>query len=82
MEVMYARCAGLDVHKQTVVACVRIAEGGEVSRDRHFVEFGVMDGIYLEQHVFVLESKYKWLESQLNRLASGIRSCGLRGGEP
>ena len=32
MEVMYARCAGLDVHKETVVACVRIVEGGEVSR--------------------------------------------------
>lgn len=28
MEVIFARCAGLDVHKQTVVACVRIAEGG------------------------------------------------------
>lgn len=28
MEVIYARCAGLDVHKQTVVACVRLAEGG------------------------------------------------------
>jgi transposase len=25
MEVIYHRCAGLDVHKQTVVACVRIA---------------------------------------------------------
>jgi hypothetical protein len=25
MEVMHARCAGLDVHKQTVVACVRVA---------------------------------------------------------
>jgi transposase len=28
MEVIYPRCAGLDVHKQTVVACVRIARGG------------------------------------------------------
>jgi hypothetical protein len=28
---MYARCAGLDAHKETVVACVRIAEGGQVS---------------------------------------------------
>jgi transposase len=27
MEVIYSRCAGLDVHKQTVVACVRIATG-------------------------------------------------------
>jgi transposase len=32
MEVMYPRCAGLDVHKETVVACVRIASGGEASR--------------------------------------------------
>jgi transposase len=32
MEVIYARCAGLDVHKETVVACVRIAAGGEVCR--------------------------------------------------
>jgi hypothetical protein len=30
--VMYPRCAGLDVHKETVVACVRIVEGGDVSR--------------------------------------------------
>jgi transposase len=27
MDVIYPRCAGLDVHKQTVVACVRIAAG-------------------------------------------------------
>lgn len=28
MEVIYPRCAGLDVHKQTVVACARIAGDG------------------------------------------------------
>jgi len=28
MELMHARCAGLDVHKDTVVACVRVAEEG------------------------------------------------------
>ena len=34
MDVLYARCAGLDVHKDTVVACVRLAEGGgEVRRE-------------------------------------------------
>jgi transposase len=33
MELKYARCAGLDVHKDSVVACIRIArEGGEVER--------------------------------------------------
>jgi transposase len=31
MEVIYSRCAGLDVHKETVVACVRIVERSEVS---------------------------------------------------
>ncbi len=30
MEVLYPRCAGLDVHKDGVVACIRIASGGEV----------------------------------------------------
>jgi transposase len=30
MELLYARCAGLDVHKKSVTAAVRIAEGGEV----------------------------------------------------
>ena len=31
MEVMYPRCAGLDVHAKTVVACVRVATGGTVT---------------------------------------------------
>jgi transposase len=34
MDVLYERCAGLDVHKDTVVACGRIAaSGGEVKRE-------------------------------------------------
>jgi transposase len=32
MEVIYPRCAGLDVHKQTVVACARIATDGPASQ--------------------------------------------------
>ena len=32
MELKYARCAGLDVHKDTVVACLRVEEGGRVAR--------------------------------------------------
>ena len=30
MEVKYRRCCGLDVHKDTVVACARIVSDGEV----------------------------------------------------
>jgi transposase len=37
MEVIYPRCAGLDVHKQTVVACVRIAgDGAPLQQVRSF----------------------------------------------
>jgi transposase len=31
MELIHERCAGLDVHASTVVACVRIAQGGTVT---------------------------------------------------
>ena len=31
MELLYARCAGLDVHSANVVACARIAMGGTVT---------------------------------------------------
>jgi hypothetical protein len=33
MQVLYPRCAGLDVHKDTVVACVRIVDGDQVQRE-------------------------------------------------
>ncbi len=33
MEVIHARCAGLDVHQKTVVACVRIATKRQVRRE-------------------------------------------------
>jgi transposase len=39
MELKYTRCAGLDVHKDTVVACVRIADG-KVRRETR--TFGTM----------------------------------------
>lgn len=32
MEVLHSRCAGLDVHKDTVVACVRLAVGRKVDQ--------------------------------------------------
>lgn len=37
MEVLYTKCAGLDVHKDSVVACVRLAAGQEV--ERHVATF-------------------------------------------
>lgn len=48
MEVMYPHCAGLDVHKDVVVACVRIQEAGAA---RHVVEsFGTTTQALLSLH--------------------------------
>lgn len=33
MELVHERCAGLDVHKDSVVVCVRVAAGGQVRRE-------------------------------------------------
>ena len=33
MEVLYPRCCGLDVHKETVVACVRLVVGGKTVKE-------------------------------------------------
>jgi transposase len=33
MDILYPRCAGLDVHKDSVVACLRLAADGKVSRE-------------------------------------------------
>jgi hypothetical protein len=33
MEVLYPKCAGLDVHRDTVVACARIASEGKASQE-------------------------------------------------
>ena len=37
MEVLYPRCAGLDVHAGSVTACARIAAGAQVTYDHHTV---------------------------------------------
>ena len=33
MEVIYSRCAGLDVHKESVVACVRLVVAGKITHE-------------------------------------------------
>jgi transposase len=43
MEVLYTRCCGVDVHKSTITACVRMQDGG--SKPRKIVRrFGAMTG--------------------------------------
>ena len=48
MEVVNPRCAGLDVHKETVTACVAIREGGRLSQEVR--TFGTMTTELLVLH--------------------------------
>jgi transposase len=34
MDLLHPKCAGLDVHQQTVVACARVVEGASVTHER------------------------------------------------
>jgi len=54
MEVLYEICAGLDVHKDTVVACVRTASGRRVERETR--TFGTMTRELIEM--------FDWLASK------------------
>lgn len=48
MEVLYKRCAGLDVHKDTVVACARLVESGSARARTEIVTFGTTTRALLE----------------------------------
>ena len=43
MEVIVDRCAGLDVHKKTVVACVRTPSSGRWKRQSEVRTFGTFE---------------------------------------
>jgi transposase len=57
MEVLYERCAGLDVHKKTVVACVRmpVAKGKRTSRRGEVRTFAATTPGLLELHAWLTQ---------------------------
>lgn len=55
MEVLYPRCAGLDVHKDTVVACVRLMEGGPPQSEIR--TFATMTGDLLNLSAWLSEKR-------------------------
>jgi transposase len=54
MEIIYDRVAGLDVHKATIVACVRLTEAGKVSRECR--TFGTTTAALLDLLAWLRES--------------------------
>ena len=49
MELTYARCAGLDVHKDTVVACLRVDVDGRIRRETKTFGTMTIDLLVLQQ---------------------------------
>ena len=55
MEVVYAHCAGLDVHKRLIVACLRLLEGGRLIRKKE--RFGTTTADLLRLAAWMTEHK-------------------------
>jgi len=53
MDLLHARCAGLDVHKESVVACVRLVQDDEIKRIVR--SFGTTTGQLFELAQFLAE---------------------------
>ena len=47
MELLHRRCCGLDVHKETVVAYLRLASDGEVTTEVRTFQTTTADFLYL-----------------------------------
>jgi transposase len=66
MELLYGRCAGLDVHKKSVSACIRISDGNQTRKETATFRTFTAD----------LERLCKWLEEhQVNHVA--LESTGV-----
>ena len=55
MEVLIDRCAGLDVHKKTVVACVRTPGSGRQKRAVEVRTFGTFEHQLVELREWLIE---------------------------
>ena len=73
MEVLYPRCAGLDVHKDTVVASARLAAGREVSVEVRSFSTTSQNFAKLAN---TLDSASRQLNVALGKLNTGEGSAG------
>ena len=82
MEVLYARCAGLDVHKETVVACARVVVDGQIQQEvetfQLLMNLLIMPLFFLSNALFPMNQMPGWLHtlSQLNPISYAVD--GLR----
>jgi transposase len=63
MEVLHERCAGLDIHKNTVVGCVRIAQDGRVEREVRTFKTTTRDLLVLSEWLYGHGARYVVMEA-------------------
>jgi transposase len=49
MELLHRRCCGLDVHKETVVACLRLVSNGKVTNEVRTFQTTTADLLHLSE---------------------------------
>ena len=69
MEVVHARCAGLDVHKKSVYACV-ICRGTDGKKRQEIRSFGTMTADLLKRRLAHTAPKY-------SKHSPKFRSCNI-----
>ncbi len=55
MEVLYPRCCGIDVHKESLVACLRVQDGRRMRREVQ--SFGTTTAEILRLHAWLSEAE-------------------------
>ena len=84
MEVIHPRCVGLDVHKDTVVACVRLAIDGPMRREVQDLRHDVREFVGVDEraglhpcgdggHRDLLEAGLEY--SERRRFRIGVGQC-------
>jgi hypothetical protein len=73
MEVVYSRCAGVDVHKKLIVACVRLLEGGRIVRQKE--RFGTTTAELMRLAEWMTD--HKVIHAAWNQRACTGSRCGM-----
>jgi transposase len=63
MQIVYERCAGLDVHKKSVVACLLFSENGQLRKERQTFSTMTQDLVRLREWLQVHDCTHVAMES-------------------
>jgi hypothetical protein len=71
MELLHRRCCGLDVHKETVVACLRLVSDGKVMTEVRTFQTTTADLLRLSEWLAANECTHVAMEATERQLSAG-----------